>query len=97
MEHARGSAESLKLTVPKYVMDRAGANAGDCLCARGTLGVSKQFRSSFFQVYLSVRNFRLLDAPATLNGRRQGASTLQVLKSVAANRNSFPERSEQSP
>jgi hypothetical protein len=37
---------------------------------------------------------RLVDAPATLNGRRQDASTLQVLKSVAANRNPFPERTK---
>jgi hypothetical protein len=35
-----------------------------------------------------------VDAPATLNGRRQDASTLQVLKSVAANRNPFPERTK---
>jgi hypothetical protein len=35
-----------------------------------------------------------VDAPATLNGRRQDASTLQVLKSLAANRNPFPERTE---
>jgi hypothetical protein len=53
----------------------------------------KQFRSPAFEMYLAVTELRLLDAPATLNGRRQGASTLQVLKSVAAN--SFPERSQQ--
>jgi len=35
-----------------------------------------------------------VDALATLNGRRQDASTLQVLKSVAANRNPFPERTK---
>jgi hypothetical protein len=80
---------TLKLTIPKYVMDRAGANAGDCLCARGMLRVSKQFRSSAFEVYLSATELRLLDAPATLKGRRQDASTLQVLKSVATNHNHF--------
>jgi hypothetical protein len=96
MEDASGGAESLKLTIPKYVMDRAGAKAGDYVCARGTLRVAKQFRSSAFEVYLSVTELRLLDAPATLNGRRQEASTLQMLKSVAANRNPFPERTKPS-
>ena len=92
MEYANSSATSLKLTIPKYVMDRAGASACDYVCARGTLRVAKQFRSSAFEVYLSVTELRLLDAPATLNGRRQEASTLQMLKSVAANRNPFPEQ-----
>ena len=96
MEDASGSAESLKLTIPKYVMGRAGAKAGDRVCARGTLRVSnKQFRSSAFNIYLSITELRLLDAPATLNGRRQEASTLQMLKSVAANRNPFPERTNE--
>ena len=45
-------------------------------------------------MYLSVTELRLLDAPATLNGRRQEASTLQILKSVATNRNPFPERTK---
>ena len=62
MEDASGGAESLKLTIPKYVMDRAGANAGDCLRARGMLRVSKQFRSSAFEVYLSVTELRRLGA-----------------------------------
>jgi hypothetical protein len=94
MEDASGGAESLKLTIPKYVMDRAGASAGDYVCARGTLRVSKQFRSSAFEVYLSVTELRLLDAAATLNERRREASTLQMLKSAAANRNPFPERTK---
>ena len=75
-------------------MDRAGAKAGDYVCARGTLRVTKRLRASAFEVYLSVTELQLLDAPATLNGRRQEASTLQMPKSVAPNRNLFPERTK---
>ena len=60
----------------------------------GTLRVSKQFRSSHFEVYLSVTELRLLDAPGILNGRGQETSALQMLKSVAPNRNPFPERTK---
>ena len=96
MEHARDDAESLKLTDPKYVMERAGANAGDCLCERYVTRL-QAIPVLLFPGVSVCQELRLLDAPATLNGRRQGASTLQMLKSVAANRNSFPERSQQSP
>jgi hypothetical protein len=75
-------------------MYRAGGNASGCVCARDTLRVSKQFRSSDFELYLSVTELRMLDAPGILNGRRQEASTLQTLKSVGANRNPFPERTK---
>jgi hypothetical protein len=55
MEDASG-AESLKLTIPKYVMDRAGAKAGDYVSATGTLRVSKQFRSSLSRPICLLRN-----------------------------------------
>ncbi len=94
MEHARGGAESLKLHDSEIRHGPSQSKGWRLRVRERYVTVAKQFRSSAFEVYLSVTELRLLDAPATLNGRRQDASTLQVLKSVPVNRNAFPERTK---
>jgi exodeoxyribonuclease VII large subunit len=89
-EEGSNATESLKLTIPKEVLERSGAKARDYVCASGVLRVSQQFKASSFEVYLLVTDMQLLDAPGLLQSRREEASTLQTLKALATSRAGFP-------
>ncbi len=92
MGDASGSAESLKLTIPKYVMPSR--------CKRSRLRLRERYLTRLQAIpILRFRGYICHGAPAagrsaTLNGRCPKASTLQILNSVAANRNPFAERTK---
>lgn len=87
------SMESLKLAIPKHILERAGAHARDYVCATGVLRAWQQVRASSFEVYLNVTDLHLLDAPSVRLSRREELATLQTLKVLAGKRTAFPKTS----
>ena len=93
-EEVSNATNSLKLTIPKEVLERSGTKTRDRVCASGVLRVSQQFKTSAFEVYLFVTEIQLLDAPELLHSHREEVSTLQTLKALASHRTQFPTKAK---